>query len=101
MAGKNNIRSIRFSDEMIELINQQIGDTFTAKFEALVTKCVWELPAKEKQLQHIQDQIDREGRRLREAANEVYKFQNILATLNRRAMELDNVLKNSIEDLKP
>lgn len=30
---KNNIRSVRFSDEMIEIINQQIGDNFTQKFE--------------------------------------------------------------------
>ncbi len=43
MATKNNIRSIRFSDEMIELIDRQIGDTLTQKFENLVTKCVWEL----------------------------------------------------------
>ena len=26
---KNNIRSVRFSDELIEIINQQIGDNFT------------------------------------------------------------------------
>ena len=30
---KNNIRSVRFSDEMIEIINQQIGDNFTQKFD--------------------------------------------------------------------
>ena len=57
MAGKNNIRSIRFSDELAELIDQQIGDTFTAKFENLITRCVWELPQKEKQLEEIQKRI--------------------------------------------
>ena len=44
MAGKPNIRSIRFSDELAELIDRQIGNTFTEKFENLVTRCVWELP---------------------------------------------------------
>lgn len=34
---KNNIRSMRFSDCMIEIITQ--------KFEALATRCMWELPA--------------------------------------------------------
>ena len=53
MATKNNIRSIRFSDELAELIDRQIGDTFTQKFENLVTKCVWELPNREKQLKDI------------------------------------------------
>ena len=47
MAQKNNIRSIRFSDELAELIDRQVGRTFTEKFENLVTRCVWELPGKE------------------------------------------------------
>lgn len=64
MATKNNIRSIRFSDELAELIDRQVGDTFTQKFENLVTRCVWELPQKEKQLADIQAQIKKEYDRL-------------------------------------
>ncbi len=64
MAQKNNIRSIRFSDDMAELIDQQIGDTFTQKFENLVTRCVWELPAAEKRLAAVQAQIKKEQQRL-------------------------------------
>ena len=64
MAQKNNIRSIRFSDELAELIDRQVGDTFTQKFENLVTRCVWELPQKEEELRRVQEQIDRERQRL-------------------------------------
>lgn len=64
MAGKPNIRSIRFSDELAELIDRQAGDTFTAKFEALITRCVWELPQKEKQLESVQQRINQERERL-------------------------------------
>ena len=64
MAQKNNIRSIRFSDELAELIDRQVGRTFTEKFETLVTRCVWELPQKEEQLKRIQEQISRERERL-------------------------------------
>lgn len=64
MAAKNNIRSIRFSDELAELIDRQVGDTFTQKFENLVTRCVWELPQKEEQLACIQADIQRERERL-------------------------------------
>lgn len=64
MAAKNNIRSIRFSNELAELIDQQVGDTFTQKFENLVTRCVWELPQKEKELARIQADIQRERERL-------------------------------------
>lgn len=100
MGNKNNIRSIRFSDEMAELIDQQIGDTFTAKFENLITKCVWELPAKEEQLKFVQERIDREGRRLRELSDDVYKFRCTIDTLNRRAIELDNLIKGKIKELE-
>ena len=60
MAQKNNIRSIRFSDELAELIDRQQGQTFTQKFENLITRCVWELPLKEEQLRQIQEQIRQE-----------------------------------------
>lgn len=42
---------------MIQLIDQQIGDTFTQKFESLVTRCVWELPNKKAELKRIDSQI--------------------------------------------
>lgn len=57
MATKNNIRSIRFSDELAELINQQIGRNFQEKFENLITRCVWELPKKEEELKRISELI--------------------------------------------
>lgn len=40
------------------------GDTFTQKFENLITRCVWELPQKEKELARIQADIQRERDRL-------------------------------------
>lgn len=60
MAQKGNIRSIRISDQMAELINQQVGSNFTEKWENLVTRCVWELPKKEDELKRIQEQIEKE-----------------------------------------
>lgn len=66
MASKPNIRSIRFSDELAELIDRQAGNTFTEKFENLVTRCVWELPQKEAEL----ERLERELERLRQEINE-------------------------------
>jgi hypothetical protein len=59
MAGKPNIRSIRFSDELAELIDRQAGNTFTEKFENLVTRCVWELPQKEAELERLEKELER------------------------------------------
>lgn len=64
MAQKNNIRSIRFSDDLAELIDRQAGDTFTQKFEGLITRCVWELPKQEERLAAIREEIKRKQQRL-------------------------------------
>lgn len=89
MATKNNIRSIRFSDELAELIDQQIGDTFTAKFEALITRCVWELPRKEQELANIQTRIEAEKKRLK-------RIQEYAAGLEQNARKLDTTLLQSL-----
>lgn len=78
MAKKGNIRSIRFSDELADLIDQQIGDTFTAKFESLITKCVWELPEKEKELSRLEEQIRRRQNMLAEADSRYAKMLTII-----------------------
>ena len=86
MAGKNNIRSIRFSDELAELIDRQVGRTFTEKFENLITRCVWELPQKERQLKDIQERIDRERQRLydlQRATEQLRMLENDLASARR------------------
>ena len=64
MASKPNIRSIRFSDELAELIERQVGNSFTEKFENLITRCVWELPQKEAELKQVQERIQQERKRL-------------------------------------
>lgn len=84
MAKKNNIRSIRFSDEMMEMIESQAGDSFTAKFEALVTRCMWELPKKEQELKFIQEQIDRERKNLRYIQDRKRKLQQNLYLVESR-----------------
>lgn len=64
MAGKSNIRSIRISDDMAELIDRQAGTNFTEKWENLVTRCMWELPKQEERLKAVQEQIRKEQQRL-------------------------------------
>lgn len=86
MAQKNNIRSIRFSDELAELIDRQVGKTFTEKFENLVTRCVFELPQKEQQLQDIQERIRKERQRLydlQKATEQLKMLENDLTTAQR------------------
>ena len=88
MADKSKNRSIRFTDEFYELIDRQTGNTFTQKLENLVTRCVWELPAKEKELETIQELIRKEYTRLgkiRQYANELETKINSLSGIAERA----------------
>lgn len=82
MAQKSNIRSIRISNDMAELIDRQAGANFTEKWENLVTRCIWELPKKEELLKEIQARIKQEQQRL-------YDLQ--------RATEMLRMLERDIE----
>lgn len=81
MAQKNNIRSIRFSDELAELIDRQVGRTFTEKFENLVTRCVWELPGKEAELERLDQEIKKKRQQLSEMSEQTWRISNTLRVL--------------------
>ena len=100
MATKSNIRSIRFSDELAELIDRQVGRTFTEKFENLVTRCVWELPAKEKELEAVQRQIKEQEARLQRLWQEYDSVKNTINQLAPKANALKLLLVGALERWK-
>ena len=101
MANKNNIRSIRFSDELAELIDRQQGRTFTEKFENLITHCVWELPQKEKELEQIQKQINEKKQELKNLWKSAKEWRGTLQNINARLMGLEVTLEQEIEMHNP
>ena len=100
MAKKNNIRSIRFSDELAELIDRQVGDTFTEKFENLVTKCVWELPQKEERIKELDKEIERKVKKLQVAELRYTKMLNQTHHLESLMRSLEFVVSEAIDDWK-
>lgn len=97
---KSNIRSIRFSDELAELIDRQIGDTFTAKFENLITKCVWELPQKEEQIRILNEQIREKQNQLAEADSRYARMLNHLRAIEPKIEALEYAVAEAITDWK-
>ena len=89
MAAKNNIRSIRFSDELAELIDQQVGNTFTQKFENLITTCVWELPARKSELNQLEKQIAAKKKQLQEMTVQAGELRMTLSSLIRKTADLE------------
>lgn len=94
MASKSNSRTVRLSDDMIDLIDRQQGETFTQRFENLVTRCVWELPQKEKELEHYKLQIKREQKQLSKLSQQVYEYHEIVQQLNGKIDALGKLLKS-------
>ena len=100
MAKKNNIRSIRFSDDMITLIEQQAGESFTAKFEALVTRCVWELPAQEAELAKIKKRIEEKREQLRQLSVTANKYQHALDNMKWSMQSLERDISRAASECK-
>ena len=100
MATKNNIRSIRFSDELADLIDRQVGRTFTEKFENLVAHCVWELPQKEAELKAIQEQIDRERQKLRELQQKRLSLQRAADSLGQKVQQCIDAVDQTMQQLE-
>ena len=100
MAGKPNIRSIRFSDELAELIDRQVGNSFTEKFEGLITRCVWELPQKEEELKQLQEQIDERRKELKELLLSARKLRGTLQNINARMGALEAQIEKEVDVFK-
>lgn len=97
MGKKNNIRSIRFSDELAELIERQQGDTFTQKFENLVTRCVWELPAKQREVKQLEGLIREKRERLMELSGQVRELESIINELLPQIAALNTAVDRAVK----
>ena len=97
MAIKTNIRSIRFSDELAELIERQQGSNFTQKFENLVTRCVWELPARERELEQLEARIQEKREQLRRMSAQARELSETLRELLPRAEALAAAVDRAVK----
>lgn len=89
---KNNIRSVRFSDEMIEIINQQVGDNFTQKFERMVYNCYMLLPEKQRQLEKLESDIRLRRRDLKDLSNRYNSAAGCLRSLEYQIKDIQGSL---------
>lgn len=96
MAHKNNIRSIRFSDDLAELIDRQVGDTFTQKFENLITRCVYELPKKETEIQRLDTMIERKRKELRAMQEKCTQMSYTLNRIEPQIRSLEAAIQREI-----
>lgn len=82
MKGAKISKTMRLSEEIIDMIEKQKGDTFTEKFENLIRISVQELPKKQQELKNIQDWIEKERNELRRVRDLKQKFESNLRDMN-------------------
>ena len=97
MVTKNNIRSIRFSDDIAELIERQQGKNFNQKLENLITKCVWELPAKEERLAQLEKRIQEKQKQLQQMTTQAGELRMTINDLAPKVRQLDISINQAIE----
>lgn len=95
---KNNIRSIRFSDEILEIIEQQVGDNFTQKFERLVYNCYMLVAEKEKEAKFLDDMIDCQREEAARRRHELQQLKSLVGSIQRQLTSIDNYLEAFIND---
>lgn len=92
-------KTVRLSDEIIEMIESQAGDNFTAKFEALVTRCMWELPKKEQELAGIQERIQYERKQLAKIQKKVRELDQSILNAEQAVRNYNYSMKSALKKL--
>ena len=98
MAAKPNIRSIRMSDQVMEFINAQVGDNFNAKFEAMVLRGMWELPAKEEELKRLEQRIVQERKKLYDMSIQAGKLGATINQLFPQVQRLEQSIAKEVHN---
>lgn len=98
MATKSNIRSMRFSDEILALIEEQPGDTFTAKFEMLVMTCVQELPKKQKELEQVESRIRIKREEFKRLADTARAYEAALNNMKYDMQRLSRIIEQAAQE---
>lgn len=94
---KNNIRSIRFSDELLEIIEQQVGRNFTEKFERLIYTCYMLSAAKEEEIKKLDSEIEIRREQLARVRKEISALMPLLSSISRQLTSVDRYLEDYFE----
>lgn len=95
MQKKPNIRSLRYSDEIADMIERQVGDNFSQKFENLVTRAFYEVPQAEAELADLKKQIAVKRFKLRQITKKVYDMEQLTRDIEWRLKNLAEALSRA------
>ena len=105
MAKKNNLKSVRLSDQVMDYVSNFEGDGFNQKFENLVLFCMEQEETKKQKIAFLDQQIVKQYKKLdalRQLISKISAVSEALLDLEWRTNDLsalmDELLENKDED---
>ena len=103
MAKKNNLKSIRLSDQVMDYVINFEGDGFNQKFENLVLFCMEQEETKKQKIAFLDQQIVKQYKKLetvRELSSEIGDVRRALTHLERQTNDLSALMDKLLKEEK-
>lgn len=101
MAKKNNLKSIRLSDQVMDYVINFEGDGFNQKFENLVLFCMEQEETKKQKIAFLDQQIVKQYKKLdalRQLISKISAVSEALLGLECRTNDLSALMDELLED---
>lgn len=101
MAKKNNLKSVRLSDQVVDYVINFEGDGFNQKFENLVLFCMEQEETKKQNIAFLDQQIVKRYKKLDalgQLMSEIRDVRKTLTNLELQAEDLSAVMYELLED---
>ena len=101
MAKKNNLKSVRLSDQVMDYVINFEGDGFNQKFENLVLFCMEQEETRKQKIAFLNQQIVKQYKKLdvlRQLTSEIGDVRRALTHLERQANDLSELMDELLED---
>lgn len=101
MAKKNNLKSVRLSDQVMDYVINFEGDGFNQKFENLVLFCMEQEESKKQKIAFLDQQIVKQYKKLdalRQLISKISAVSEALLDLEWRTNDLSALMDELLED---
>ena len=101
MAKKNNLKSVRLSDQVMDYVINFEGDGFNQKFENLVLFCMEQEETREQKIAFLDQQIVKQYKKLdtlRQLTSEIGDIRRALTNLERQTNDLSDLMDKLLKD---
>ena len=101
MAKKNNLKSVRLSDQVMDYVINFEGDGFNQKFENLVLFCMEQEETRKQEIAFLDQQIAKRYKKLhalQQISSEIGNVRRALTNLEWKANDLSDLMDKLLED---